>query len=350
MLDNEKLDALGQKVLGDVAGAMGAFMAYIGDQTGVYRTLAATGRTTSDNLAQRAGVDQRYLREWLSSNAACGYVDYHAEDDTFSLSPEQAAIFAVDGTTRNMQAFIQGLVAQIGAHETAVEVFRSGRGRSWSEHSGCTFCSVERGFRAMYEENLIQNWIPALDGVEARLRDGAKVADIGCGHGISAILLARNFPRSVVHGFDFHEPSIAAARSHAADAGTVNALFDVATAKDFPGQGYDLVCVFDALHDMGDPVGAALHIRETLAPGGTFMVIEPIAGDDLATNLTQLAGIYYGFSTTMCLPVSRSQEVGRCLGAQAGEKRLTEVLHEAGFTKVRRAISTDSNMVLEARA
>lgn len=348
-VDTAKLDALGQKVLDDIAGAMGAFMAYIGDQTGVYRTLAAMGRSGSDDLAARAGVDPRYLREWLSSNAAIGYVDYHAEDDTFSLSPEQEVVFAIEGTTRNMQAFVQGLVGQIGAYETAVDVFHSGRGRPWSEHAGCTFCSVERGFGAAYRENLIQNWIPALDGVEAQLKVGAKVADIGCGHGISAILLAQAFPRSVVHGFDFHQPSIDMARKHAGDAGVQNARFDVATAKGYPGEGYDLVCVFDALHDMGDPVGAARHVRETLAPGGTFMVIEPLAENDLATNMTPLAGIMYGFSTTMCLPGSRSQEVGLCLGAQAGERRLTEVLNEAGFTRVRRS-AADGNIILQARA
>jgi SAM-dependent methyltransferase len=348
-IDPSKLEKLQTKILGDVAGAMGAFMAYIGDQAGVYRALVARGRCGSDELAELAGVDGRYLREWLSSNAASEYVTYHAEDDTFSMSPEQAEILAQDRTTNSMQPFIQGLLGQIASHEKAVEVFRTGQGREWGDHSQCCFCATDRGFSVMYAENLVQNWIPSLDGVQARLEKGAKVADVGCGHGSSALLLAKAYPNSTVHGFDFHEPSIEMARAHANAAGIDNATFEVASAKAFPGGDFDLICVFDALHDMGDPVGASRHIRGALKGSGTFMLVEPIAEDELKDNLTVLAGIYYGFSTTICLPASRSQEVGLCLGSQAGEKRLTRVLTEAGFSRVRRTISTPSNMVLEAR-
>lgn len=348
-VDPARLDQLKEKVLADVAGAMGAFMAYIGDQTGVYRALVARGRCGSDELAALAGVDRRYLREWLSCNAAADYVTYHPEDDTFSMSPEQAEILARDDNTSSMQPFIQGLVAQIATNEQAIDVFRSGRGRPWGEHPAGCFCSTDRGFRVMYAENLVQNWIPSLDGVTAKLERGARVADIGCGHGSSALLLAKAFPNSEIHGFDFHAPSIDFARAQAAEAGVGNATFEIATAKGFPGKDYDLICVFDALHDMGDPVGASRHVREALKADGTFMVVEPIAEDELKDNLTARAGVYYGFSTTVCLPASRSQEVGLCLGAQAGERRLTAVLGEAGFGRVRRAMSTESNMILEAR-
>jgi SAM-dependent methyltransferase len=347
--DQSAFEKLRDKVLADIAGAMGAFMAFIGDQTGVYKALERRGRCRPEELATLAGVDPRYLLEWLSSNAANGYVDYHPEDGTFSLSDEQAAIFAVDGTTRSLQGFVHAFMGQVATYEQAVEVFRSGRGRPWGAHCQCCYCATDRGFRPIYQENLVSNWIPSLKGVEEKLRAGAKVADIGCGHGSSSLLLAKAFPNSVVYGFDVHPPSIALAAQQAADAGALNAKFEVASAKEFPGADYDLICVFDALHDMGDPVGIARQVRSVLKDDGAFMVVEQIAADRLEDNLTPLAALIYGFSTTICLPVSRSQEVGLCLGAQAGERRLTEVLREAGFRDVRRAASTESNMILEAR-
>jgi len=348
-IDPDRLDKLKTKMLGDVAGAMGVFLAYVGDQTGVYRALAANGRSTSDALARLAGVDARYLREWLSANAAFGYVVYHDDDDTFSLTPEQAELLAQDANTNSFQPFFQGLVSQVARQDRAVEVFRSGSGRDWGDHAPGCFCGVERGFRVMYQENLLQKWIPATDGVSIKLEAGAKVADVGCGNGASALLLARAFPKSTVIGFDFHGPSIAKARTSAAEADLTNVRFEIAGANNFPGDGYDLVCVFDALHDMGDPVGAARHVRQALKPDGTFMVVEPVAEDELRDNLTQLAGIYYGFSTTICLPTSRAQEVALCLGAQAGPKRIADVLRTAGFTRVRHTMNTESNMILEAR-
>lgn len=338
--------------MGDVGGAMGLLMAYIGDQTGVYAALEQSGPCTSADLASSTGLDRRYLQEWLSSNAALGYVTYDVESDQFSLTPEQAAIFTHEGEPTCMQGFFQAVVSQYASHDTAVDAFRSGRGRPWAEHEGCCFCGTDRFFRPGYAANLIKHWIPALDGVDTRLRAGGaggKVADIGCGLGSSSVLMAEEYPQATVCGFDFHEPSIELARAQAMDRGATNAEFDVYSAKHFPGEDYDLVCIFDALHDMGDPVGVARHIREVLKPDGTFMLVEPLAGDSLADNLHLLGGIFYGFSTVICVPTSRAQEVGACLGAQAGEKRLREVLTEAGFTRVRRAAETPTNMVLEAR-
>lgn len=348
--DMQRYEALQGKVMGDVGGAMGLFMAYIGDQAGVYRALEEAGRCSDAELARRTGLSQRYLREWLSANAAFGYVDYDSEADCFSLNPEQAALFAHEGDPTCMQGFFQAVVAQYATHETAVDVFKTGRGRPWGEHHQCCFCGTDRFFRPGYAMNLVSNWIPALDGVEEKLRAGAKVADVGCGLGSSTLLMAESYPNSIIHGYDFHPPSIDEAHHKAAAAGLDNVDFQVSTAKTFPGQGYDLVCIFDALHDMGDPVGAARHIRESLKPGGVFMLVEPMAGDSLGENLNLLSGIFYGFSTTVCVPTSKSQEVGLGLGAQAGERRLTEVLTDAGFTHVRRATQTPTNLVLEAVA
>jgi 2-polyprenyl-3-methyl-5-hydroxy-6-metoxy-1,4-benzoquinol methylase len=347
--DQAKFEALQGKVLTDVGGAIGLLMAFIGDQSGVYNALEALGPCTPEALAEKAGVDPRYLVEWLSANAAAGYVNYDEGSETFSISPEQAAIFAHDGEPTCMQGFFQAVVAQYTTHETAVETFKSGAGRPWSEHHPCCFCGTDRFFRPGYVMNLVENWIPALDGVEAKLKAGAKVADIGCGLGSSSILMAQSFPNSTVYGFDFHEPSIETARQNASEAGLTNVHFEVVAAKEFPGNDYDLVCIFDALHDMGDPVGAAGHIKGALKAGGTFMTVEPMAGDKLSDNLHMLGSVYYGFSTMVCVPTSRAQEVGLQLGAQAGEKRLTEVLNKAGFSQVRRATETATNMVLEAR-
>lgn len=347
--DEVKFEQLQGKVMADVGGAMGLLMAYIGDQTGVYQALEEIGPCTHETLAAKAGVDARYLREWLCANAALGYVEYDGNSDQFNLTPEQAALFAHEGSVTCMQGFFEAVVSQYATFDTAVDVFRSGRGRPWSEHSTCCFCATDRFFRPGYVANLFENWIPALVGVEAKLNAGAKVADIGCGLGSSTILLAQAYPSSTIYGFDFHAPSIEDAKQAAAEAGVTNAHFEVVTAKDFPGHDYDFACIFDALHDMGDPVGAARHIKEALKPDGTFMLVEPLAADELKDNLNLLAGIYYGFSTTICVPTSRAQEVSLCLGAQAGEKRLTQVLNEAGFANVRRAAETPTNMVLEAR-
>ena len=350
-INQAQFEQLQGKVMGDVGGAMGMLMAYIGDQTGVYRALEAHGPCSHATLAEQAGVDPRYLREWLSANAVFGYVSYDAEADEFSLSPEQAALFAHEGEPTCMQGFFQAVIGQMTTHDLAVDVFRTGRGRPWGEHHSCCFCGTDRFFRPGYVANLVDHWIPALDGVQAKLEAGARVADVGCGRGSSSLLMAKHFPNSIIHGFDFHQPSIQAATDEAAEEQLGNVEFRVSTAKDFPGAEYDLVCIFDALHDMGDPVGAARHIRDALRPGGTFMLVEPMAGDSLEQNLPNLlSGIFYSFSTTVCVPTSKAQEVGLGLGAQAGEARLREILQEAGFGSIRRATETPSNMVLEATA
>ncbi|QZD93414.1 methyltransferase domain-containing protein [Qipengyuania xiapuensis] len=346
-IDMTKVEELAGKVIGDVAGALSLFMAYIGDQAGVFDALDGEGRLTLAQIAAKTGFNEKYLHQWLGSVSAAGYVTYHPEDDTFSLSPEQALIMAREGQPACMQGFIQAVVSQYEEHEKSVDTFKSGKGRPWGEHSQCLFCGTDRFFRPGYQANLVDNWIPSLDGVEAKLNKGAKVADIGCGHGSSTVLMAKAYPSSTIHGIDFHEPSIEEARRKAAEAGVTNVEFHVATAQDFDGEGYDFACIFDALHDMGDPVGAAKHIREALKDDGTLMLVEPMAGDTMAENMHPLGQIFYAFSTTVCTPASLSQPVGLGLGAQAGQKRLTEVLEEAGFENVRRSAETPTNMVLE---
>ncbi len=346
-IDETRLNDLIGKVIGDVAGALSLYMAYLGDQAGVFDALDGAGRLTVDELAAKTGLNAKYLHEWLGSVCAAGYVNHHAEDETFSIIPEQALVFAREGQPACMQGFIQAVVSQYEAHEKATATFRSGAGRPWGDHTQCLFCGVDRFFRPGYQANLTEVWIPALGGVEAKLKAGAKIADIGCGHGSSTVLLAQAYPNSTIHGIDYHAPSIEEAKKKAAEAGVTNVEFQVAKAQDFAGEGYDFACIFDALHDMGDPVGAARHIRETLAPGGTFMLVEPLAGDSMAENMHPLGQIFYAFSCTVCTPNSLSQEVALGLGAQAGEKRLAEVCREAGFSQVRRAAETPTNMVLE---
>jgi len=346
-INEDRLNELIGKVIGDVAGAMSLFMAYLGDQAGVFAALDGAGRLTLGELAGKTGLNEKYLREWLGSVCAAGYITFHADDETFSITPEQALVFTREGQPACMQGFFQLIVSQFEGHEKATETFKSGQGRPWGDHPNCLFCGTDRFFRPGYQANLVDSWIPALDGVEAKLKAGAKVADIGCGHGSSTVLMAQAYPNSTIVGIDYHAPSIEAAKQKAADAGVTNVEFQVAKAQDFAGGDFDFACIFDALHDMGDPVGAARHIRETLAPGGTFMLVEPMAGDKMADNMHPLGQIFYAASCTVCTPNSLSQEVGRGLGAQAGQKALTEVCQEAGFTSVRRAAETPTNMVLE---
>ncbi|WP_100260698.1 class I SAM-dependent methyltransferase [Qipengyuania seohaensis] len=346
-IDMARVEELAGKVIGDVAGALSLYMAYLGDQTGVFEAMDELGRVSVSQLAEHTGMNEKYLHQWLGSVSAAGYVNFHPEDETFSISPEQALIFSREGQPACMQGFIQAVVSQYESHEKAVKTFKSGKGRPWSDQSECCFCGTDRFFRPGYAANLTNEWIPALDGVEEKLKAGAKIADIGCGHGSSAILMAQAYPKSTVHGYDFHEPSIEEARRKAKAAGVDNVQFEVASAQDYPGEGYDFACIFDALHDMGDPVGASRHIRETLKEDGTFMLVEPMAGDSMADNMHPLGQIFYAFSTTVCTPASLAQDVGLGLGAQAGQQRLTGVLNKAGFGKVRRASETPTNMVLE---
>lgn len=346
-IDMTKVEKHAGKVIGDVAGALSLFMAYIGDQAGLFDALDGEGRISLEQLSNKTGYNPKYLHEWLGSVSAAGYITFHPENETFSITPEQALVMGREGQPACMQGFIQAVVSQYEEHEKSVETFKSGVGRAWGEHSQCLFCGTDRFFRPGYQANLIDEWIPSLKGVEAKLNEGAKVADIGCGHGSSTVLLARAYPKSTIHGFDFHEPSIEEARQKAKEAGVNNVEFHVATAQDFTGDGYDLACILDALHDMGDPVGATKHIRAALKDDGTLMLVEPMAGDTMEENMHPLGQIFYAFSTTVCTPSSLSQPVGLGLGAQAGQKRLTEVLKEAGFGNVRRSAETPTNMVLE---
>lgn len=346
----DRLNAFAEKVMKDIGGSFAVLLSFMADQTGVYRALRDIGPCSTTELARISKVDERYLREWLSAQAAAGYIDYHEADQSFSLSPEQAVVLAQEGHPACMQGFFQLLVSQFTTHDKAIDVFRSGTGRPWGEHHGCCFCGTDRFFRPGYAANLVNAWLPALDGVSQTLCGGAKVADVGCGHGSSTVLMAEAFPNSTFFGYDFHSPSINTATAKAAEAGvSLNTRFLTAGAKEIAERDFDLICMFDALHDMGDPVGVAKHLRECLSPNGTLMLVEPLAGDRLADNLNLLGQIFYSASTLICTPTSRAQEVGLALGAQAGEQRLAAVLRQAGFGYVRRATQTDTNMVLEAR-
>lgn len=346
----EVLEQLAGKVMSDIGGAFAVLLSYLGDQSGVYAALRDLGPAKPGALAAACAVDERYLREWLSAQSAAGYVTYDAATERFFLTPEQATVTAAEGHPACLQGFFQLIVAQYMTQEEALSVFRSGAGRAWGAHHGCCFCGTDRFFRPGYAANLVSAWLPALDGVTAKLAQGARVADVGCGHGSSTVLMAQAYPHSLFHGYDFHDASIETATQNAAAAGVgANTIFRTLPAKEIPDRDLDLVCLFDALHDMGDPVGAARHIRDCLAPDGVLMLVEPLAGDSLADNLHLLGQIFYSASTLVCTPASRAQEVGLALGAQAGEKRLRAVLQEAGFSRVRRAAETATNMVLQAR-
>jgi SAM-dependent methyltransferase len=335
------------KAVADVGTLLGGAMVLIGDKLGLYRALAGAGALTPTELAERTGTAERYVREWLSAQAATGYVTYEG-DGRFSL-PDEHAVPLTDETSPAcvIGAFEIG-VGSVYATDTIIERFRTGDGHAWGAHDDHVLGGCERFFRPGYLNNLTTEWIPALTGVEDKLKAGGRIADVGCGHGASTLLLAEHYPASTVVGFDAHEGSIEAARKRAADAGLADRVrFEAASAKTFDGS-YDLVCFFDCLHDMGDPVGACRHVREHLAPGGTLMIIEPFANDDLADNLNPVGACYYAFSTLLCTPSSLSQEVGTALGAQAGEGRLRDVVTKAGFSSLRRAAETPFNIVLEA--
>jgi 2-polyprenyl-3-methyl-5-hydroxy-6-metoxy-1,4-benzoquinol methylase len=349
-IDQDKLDQFMGQFVGDLGAGITAPLVVIGDKLGLYKAMADGEPVTPAELAERTGCRERYIREWLCQQAASNYVEYDGDTETFRLPAEQA--FAL--VDENSPAFIPGafqlIAATIKDEPHIAERFRSGEGFGWHEHDHDLFCGTERFFRPGYLANLVESWLPSLDGVVAKLEAGASVADIGCGHGASTILLAQAYPRSTFTGSDYHEGSIEAARRAAERAGVSDRVtFEVASAATFAGGPYDLVCVFDALHDMGDPVGAARHARTQLAADGTWMVVEPYANDAVEDNLNPVGRIFYGASTLVCTPASLSQEVGLALGAQAGEARLTEVLNEGGFTRVRRSAETPFNLVLEAR-
>jgi SAM-dependent methyltransferase len=345
-IDENRLHALMGLMVNELGAAQNAALVILGDELGLYAALADKGPLDSQALADATGTRERYVREWLSAQAASGYVSYDPASGLFSLSPEQAAVLAEAQSPVNMTGGFLALASTYADRPKLAEAFRSGRGIGWGEHCNCLFCGTDRFFRPGYQANLLSSWLPALDGVVDKLRRGARVADIGCGFGSSTLIMAEAFPNSEFVGYDFHAPSIEAAREKANGRGNVR--FEVARAQDYPGQGFDLVTLFDALHDMGDPVGAARHIAASLAPDGKLMLVEPMAGDALEENLHPVGRIFYACSTNFCVPASLGQEVGAALGAQAGQKRLEAVLREGGFATVRRAAETPFNMVLEA--
>jgi SAM-dependent methyltransferase len=349
-VDEQKLhDLLGRAIV-DFGAVSTAPLVIIGDRLGLYRALASQGPMTSAELATRTETSERYVREWLNAQAASGYVHYDAGSGRYELTPEQALVFA----DADSPAFI------VGAFETTIaagrilprltDAFRTGEGVGWHEHHHELFHGIARFFRTGYLANLVQHWIPSLDGVEAKLRKGITVADVGCGHGVSTILMAKAYPASQFVGFDYHADSIAEATEAALQAGVADRCrFEVATAKDFPGTGFDFVAVFDALHDMGDPVGASRHVLRSLAADGTWMIVEPYAGDRVEENLNPIGRAYYAGSTLICTPCSLAQDVGLALGAQAGEARIRAVVTGAGFRRFRRAMQSPFNLVFEAR-
>jgi SAM-dependent methyltransferase len=347
-VDEDKLQAFLNKAVGDLGAAMSAMLVLIGDELGLYAALAE-GRWTAAELAERTGTAERYVREWLANQAAGGYVEYDGAAGTYFLSEEQALCLADPDGPVDLPGGYSVVEDLFHVKSRAVQNFRTGEGMEWGEHHPCLFRGTERFFRAGYRAHLLDSWLPALDGAVDKLGAGAKAADIGCGHGVTTILMAQAFPDSQFVGIDYHDESIATAREHAALAGVANASFEVADATGYRGGDYDLISFFDCLHDMADPAGAATHARQSLKPDGHCLLVEPFAGESLADNLNPVSRVFYGASALICVPVSLAQQ-GPALGAQAGERRLAEVMVDGGgFTRFRRVAETPFNLVFEAR-
>jgi SAM-dependent methyltransferase len=350
-IDQAKLEKFMGLAVGEIGAAMNAALVIVGDKLGLYKAMAGAGPMTPTELAQKTGTTERYVREWLSAQAAGGFVTYDAATERFTLPDEQAFALAVEDSPVYLPGAYQVIASVLKDEPRITEAFRTGAGVGWHEHCADLYQGTERFFRPNYAANLVNSWIPALDGVEAKLKSGAKVADVGCGHGASTVLMAKAYPKSQFVGFDYHAPSIEFAWKSAEKAGLHDRVgFQVAWAKEFPGKGYDLVAFFDCLHDMGDPAGAAAHVRQSLAPGGVWMIVEPFAHDHVEQNLNPVGRVFYSASTMVCTPASRSQEVGLALGAQAGEARMRDVVMQGGFKSFRRATETPFNLVFEARA
>ena len=348
--DQARLDEFVGKMLNDMGAVATGAMVLIGDKLGLYKALAEGDALAPAELAARTSTAERYIREWLAAQAAAGYVQYRPETGTYAMTAEQAMVLADDTSPAFMAGGFEVFASMFRDEPKISEAFRSGRGVGWHEHSPCLFRGTDRFFRTGYAAHLVQEWLPALAGVREKLERGAKVADVGCGHGASTILMARAFPSSSFTGFDYHGASVERARAAAREAGVERSCrFEVADAKSYPGNDYDLVAFFDCLHDMGDPAGAAKHVRQSLGADGTWLIVEPYADDTVEGNLNPVGRIYYAASTMICVPASLSQEVGLALGAQAGEARLREVVMAGGFTRFRRATATPFNLVLEAR-
>jgi 2-polyprenyl-3-methyl-5-hydroxy-6-metoxy-1,4-benzoquinol methylase len=349
-VDAQKLEQFVFRAVDEVGATLGAALVVMGDKLGLYRALAGAGGLTPVELARRTETNERYVREWLNAQAAGGYVEYDPASGTYTLPPEQAVALTDSESPAFLPGFFQIALGTVIDSPRITESARSGAGVGWHEHNHDVFEGCERFFRPGYNANLVPEWLPALDGVVEKLEAGAKVADIGCGHGSSTILMAKAFPNSTFVGSDYHAGSIETARARAEEAGVADRVqFETAPAAEHPGSGYDLVTTFDCLHDMGDPVGAARHVREALAPDGTWLIVEPMAGDRIEDNLNPVGRAYYGFSTFLCTPASLSQEVGLALGAQAGEARIRDVVTAGGLGRFRRAAETPFNLVFEAR-
>lgn len=348
-IDETNLNAFMGNFVHDLGAVMHAATIVVGDKLGLHKALASAPITAAA-LAEKTDTDPRYMREWLASQAASGYVHYDAATEQFSMSEEQAFALAVEGSPAFIPGAFEIAVAQFKAIPKIVDAFKTGKGLGWHEHDAALFHGAERFFRPGYTANLVNSWIPALDGVEGKLKRGARVADVGCGHGASTIIMAQAYPKSSFVGFDYHEPSIRYAREAAKRASVAERVrFEVAAAKEYPGTDYDFVAVFDCLHDMGDPVGAAAHVRKSLRADGTWMIVEPFAHDRLEDNLNPVGRVFYSASTFICTPASRAQEGGMCLGAQAGESRMREVVTRGGFTRFRRATETPFNLIYDAK-
>jgi 2-polyprenyl-3-methyl-5-hydroxy-6-metoxy-1,4-benzoquinol methylase len=347
--DTARLDAFLGRLVGELGAIASGALVVLGDRLGLYRAMADGNKVSPGELARRTGTRERNVREWLAAQAAAGFVDYDDDANLFFLNPEQIAVFATEDSPAAMCGAFEVLSSFWIDEPKVAESFRHGRGLPWHDHSQCLFRGTERFFRPGYNANLVSSWLPALDGMVARLERGATVADVGCGHGTSTLVMARAYPNSTFVGFDYHAPSVECAREAARDLGLDNARFEVADASHFEGR-FDLVAFFDCLHDMGDPAGVAVHVRSTLATDGAWMIVEPFAHDRLRDNLNPVGRLYYAGSTMVCVPCSLSQDVGLGLGAQAGELRLRQVVTAGGFTRMRRAAETPFNVVFEARA
>ncbi|MBV8430894.1 MAG: class I SAM-dependent methyltransferase [Solirubrobacterales bacterium] len=349
-VDGDKLMEFVFNAVGEVGATLNTALVVMGDKLGLYRALAGAGALTPEELAQRTGTAERYVREWLNAQAAGGYVHYDPDSGRYSLPPEQTVALTDTDSPAYLPGFFQIALGSVLDSPRITEVARTGQGLGWHEHVHDVHEGCERFFRPGYNAHLVAEWLPALDGVVEKLEQGATVGDVGCGHGASTILMAQSFPNSTFAGSDYHEGSIETARERARDAGVADRIrFDTAPAAAYNGGQYDLVTMFDCLHDMGDPVGAARHVRSTLKPDGTWMIVEPAAGDRVEDNLNPVGRAYYAFSTLLCTPASLSQEVGLALGAQAGEARIRDVVQAGGFTRFRRVAETPFNIVFEAR-
>ncbi len=349
-IDLDSFMAFVHKFAGDLGATVAAGNVVIGDRLGLYRSLAADGPATGPELAARTGTDARYVSEWLAGQAAGGYADYDQETGRYALTAEQAFALADPNGPVNVPGAFTLALGAIAAVPAITEAFRTGSGLGWHEQHPDVILGCEQFFRPGYAAHLVQDWLPALEGVTAKLERGARVADVGCGLGASTVLLAEAYPQSRLFGSDYHDGSVELARKRAAEAGVADRVsFEVASAQAFSGRGYDLVATFDCLHDMGDPGAAAGHIRQAIAPDGTWLIVEPMAGDTVADNLNPVGRVYYGFSTLLCLPNARSQAGGSALGAQAGAAAIREVVSGAGFSRFRQAAETPFNLVYEAR-